>query len=135
MKVFEIVYTRESESLTLPYGSSNTYYVKDDKVCFSVDVYVESVKDIVESKSEIAVAEKYSNFNIISIKHISNKEYQFEAVAPDDYVKFNTSKVFNLIKNGQRDKACSEEVQERFQKNGKQIPYPVDDCHWGYLGY
>ena len=100
-------------------------------MCFSVDVYVETVKDVVESKSEIAVAEKYNDFNIVSIKHIGNKEYQFEAIAPDDYVKFNTSNVFNSIKNGQRDRICSEEVQERFQKNGKLIPYPTyvtDDC-------
>jgi hypothetical protein len=124
MKVFEIIYTKESEKLTLPYGSLNTYYVKDDNVCFSVDVYIETVKDIVESKSEIAVTEKYSNFNIVSIKHIGNKDYQFEAIAPDDYVKINSSDVLNSVKNGQRDRVCSEEVQE-FQKNGKRIPHPT----------
>jgi len=128
MKIFEVIYTRNSEKLTMPYGSLNTYYVKDDKVCFSVDIYIETVKDIVECKDENVIKEKYNNgaLTVLSIKNIGNKDYMFEAIAPSDYIKVNyTSKPITSVFDKQYDRPCSDEVQERFQKNGKIIPTPT----------
>jgi hypothetical protein len=134
MKIFEVIYTRNSEELALPYGSPNTYYVKDDKVCFSVKNYIETVKDIVESKNEDAIKEKYSDVNILSIRNIGNKDYQFEAIAPNDYISVKSSNSINRVYDKTFDKPCSDEVQERYQKNGKIIPqttYIYDDCcYW-----
>jgi D-alanine-D-alanine ligase-like ATP-grasp enzyme len=131
MNRFKVTYSRESEELTLPYGSSDTYYVKNDKVCFSVNVYIETVIDIVECKSDDVILEKYGDLSIISIDHIGNKDYQFEAIAPKDYIRVESSNVLTKVKNGSRDKMCSDEVQERFLRNGKRIQTPtyvIDDC-------
>lgn len=133
MNRFKVTYSRESEKLTLPYGSLDTYYVKDDKVCFSVDVYTETVTDIVECKSNDVILEKYCNYSIISIVHIGNKEYQFEAIAPNDYIRVESSDILIKVKNGSRDKMCNAEVQERFLRNGKLMtPTYIDDdySHW-----
>jgi D-alanine-D-alanine ligase-like ATP-grasp enzyme len=130
MNRFKVTYSRESEELTLPYGSSDTYYVKNDKVCFSVNVYIETVIDIVECKSDDVILEKYGDLSIISIDHIGNKDYQFEAIAPKDYIRVESSNVLTKVKNGSRDKMCSDEVQERFLRNGKRIQTPtyvIDD--------
>ena len=131
MNRFKVTYSRESEELTLPYGSSDTYYVKNDKVCFSVNVYIETVIDIVECKSDDVILEKYGDLSIISIDHIGNKDYQFEVIAPKDYIRVESSNVLTKVKNGSRDKMCSDEVQERFLRNGKRIQTPtyvIDDC-------
>ena len=131
MNRFKVTYSRESEELTLPYGSSDTYYVKNDKVCFSVNIYIETVIDIVECKSDDVILEKYGDLSIISIDHIGNKDYQFEAIAPKDYIRVESSNVLTKVKNGSRDKMCSDEVQERFLRNGKRIQTPtyvIDDC-------
>ena len=125
MNRFKVTYSRESEELTLPYGSSDTYYVKNDKVCFSVNVYIETVIDIVECKSDDVILEKYGDLSIISIDHIGNKDYQFEAIAPKDYIRVESSNVLTKVKNGSRDKMCSDEVQERFLRNGKRIQTPT----------
>ena len=131
MNRFKVTYSRESEELTLPYGSSDTYYVKNDKVCFLVNIYIETVIDIVECKSDDVILEKYGDLSIISIDHIGNKDYQFEAIAPKDYIRVESSNVLTKVKNGSRDKMCSDEVQERFLRNGKRIQTPtyvIDDC-------
>ncbi|MCK9417602.1 hypothetical protein M0Q97_13250 [Candidatus Dojkabacteria bacterium] len=128
MKIFEVIYTRNSERLTLPYGSPNTFYVKDDKVCFSIDIYIETVKDIVECKDENVIKETYNNdkLTITSIKNIGNMDYQFEAVAPSNYISVkSTSDPISSVFYKQCDRPCSDEVQERYQKNGKRIPTPT----------
>lgn len=79
------------------------------------------------------IKEKYNNgaLTVMSIKNIGNMDYQFEAIAPIDYINVkSTSKPITSVFNKQYDKPCSDEVQERYQKNGKVIPitYIVDDC-------
>lgn len=125
MKIFEVIYTRKVDKLTLPYGHPNTYYVKDDKVCFSIDIFIETLKDIVECKDENVIKEKYNNsvLTFISAKHVGNKDYHFEAITPNDYFSVkSTSNPITSIFCKQVDRPCAEEVQERFQKNGKVIP-------------
>ena len=125
MKIFEVIYTKKVEELTLPYGHPNTYYIKDDKVCFSIDINIETLKDIVECKDENVIKEKYNNdaLTVLSIKNIGNKDYMFEAITPSDYISAkSTSNPISSVFYKQVDRPCTEEVQERFQKNGKVIP-------------
>ena len=116
MNVYEVIIKKQSKKLTKPYGSINSHYIKNDKVCFSVDLEIQTVKFIVESKSINAIEKSIKN--IKSIKKIGEKYYTFEKLADDNYLKITSNeKIIDIVKKGQIDEICSDEVQIEYQKD------------------
>jgi len=114
MKKYKVIVEEISESLTIPYDdkTKNKYYIVNDKVSFSMNIYHDKVEYVVEAKSEKFL----NNFNnVLSCDIIDEYEKLFEKVVPDDWFSIKYRKVLNSTFFKTEDRACSSEVQKRYK--------------------